>query len=144
MMKKPRIRPIAIGVFENAGKILVLEGYDSVKGKHFYRPLGGGIEFGETGAQALAREILEELGEEVQSIRFLGLIEAIFNFNGDDGHELVLVYYAEFCAAEVYTREEITAQEDDGSSIRVRWMELEWFRAHPGMLVPEELLGLIG
>ncbi len=143
-MKKQRIRPIAIGIFENEGRILVFEGYDAVEGEYFYRPLGGGIEFGETGAQALAREMREETGEEIKDVAFLGMIESIFTCYGDPGHEIVLVYRAAFCSDEVYLREELTAGEDDGTVIRVRWMEKEWFRDHPGMLVPEELVGLIG
>ena len=46
-MKKNRIRPLAICVFLNNNRILVAEGYDPIKQQTFYRPLGGGIEFGE-------------------------------------------------------------------------------------------------
>jgi len=44
------IRSIAICVFRHKNHILVAEGYDPVKDEYFYRPLGGGIEFGETSA----------------------------------------------------------------------------------------------
>jgi 8-oxo-dGTP pyrophosphatase MutT (NUDIX family) len=40
---------------------LVAHGHDSVKSEDFYRPLGGGIEFGELSEAALRREIKEEL-----------------------------------------------------------------------------------
>lgn len=46
-MKPQTIRPLAICVFRHAGRILVAEGTDEVKGETFYRPLGGAIEFGE-------------------------------------------------------------------------------------------------
>ncbi len=49
MGKKKRVRPLAICVFRHHDRILVMEGYDPVKKEHFYRPLGGGIEFGEPG-----------------------------------------------------------------------------------------------
>jgi hypothetical protein len=42
------IRPVALCVFRNNDGILVFEGYDDVKGETFYRPPGGGIEFGES------------------------------------------------------------------------------------------------
>ena len=43
-MKKNRIRPLAICVFRNRGRILVNESHDPVKDEYFFRPLGGGIE----------------------------------------------------------------------------------------------------
>jgi 8-oxo-dGTP pyrophosphatase MutT (NUDIX family) len=73
-------------------RLLVYEGYDSVKDERFYRPLGGGIEFGELGAEAVAREVREELGATVSDVRFLGVLESVFTYAGEPGHELVLMY----------------------------------------------------
>ena len=42
-----KIRPLALCIFLHQNKILVAEGYDPKKNQIFYRPLGGGIEFGE-------------------------------------------------------------------------------------------------
>ena len=61
-MERDRIRPIALCLFRHAGRILVGNAYDAVKQEHYCRPLGGGIEFGERGAEAIVREIREELG----------------------------------------------------------------------------------
>ncbi|MCA9941424.1 MAG: NUDIX domain-containing protein, partial [Anaerolineales bacterium] len=58
------IRPLVICLFRHKNHILVMEGYDPVKQQTFYRPLGGGIEFGEHSAIALRRELREELGAE--------------------------------------------------------------------------------
>jgi 8-oxo-dGTP pyrophosphatase MutT (NUDIX family) len=74
-MKKNRIRAIAIGIFLHEQRLLVFEGFDQVKNKTFFRPLGGGIMFEETGAQALQREIMEEIGYQIEDTRYLGLIE---------------------------------------------------------------------
>jgi ADP-ribose pyrophosphatase YjhB (NUDIX family) len=89
-----QIRPIAICVFLKNNKILVAEGYDPVKLETFYRPLGGGIEFGESSKETIRREIMEEINVEVdqESLRYLGAVENIFIFNGSPGHEIVLVY----------------------------------------------------
>jgi 8-oxo-dGTP pyrophosphatase MutT (NUDIX family) len=57
MGKKPKIRAIAICFFRRGDRILVHEDMDSVKGSAFARPLGGGIDFGETSQDAMAREI---------------------------------------------------------------------------------------
>lgn len=57
-MKLREIRPKAVGVFRRNDEILVFEGYDAVKDEVYYRPLGGAIEFGEYGYQAL-QSVLE-------------------------------------------------------------------------------------
>ena len=75
-----RIRPIAICLFRYENKILVAEGKDPIKDQTFYRPLGGGIEFGERSEETIRREIREELNEEVTALRYLGTLENIFVF----------------------------------------------------------------
>jgi histidine triad (HIT) family protein len=49
------IRPIVIGVAIRDDRILADEGFDPQKAERFYRPPGGGIEFGETSQDALRR-----------------------------------------------------------------------------------------
>jgi len=55
MIKPSFIRVIAICIFRRGNRILV-EAFDSVKGSPYYRPLGGGIEPGETSETTLIRE----------------------------------------------------------------------------------------
>ena len=64
-----RIRPLAICLFRHNERILVAEAYDPVKKEAFYRPLGGGIEFGEHSEQTIQRELLEEIGAEVCELK---------------------------------------------------------------------------
>jgi 8-oxo-dGTP pyrophosphatase MutT (NUDIX family) len=130
MPAAPRhIRPLAICLFRHAGRILVNEAHDPVKGLTFCRPLGGGIEFGETGAAAVQREILEELGAEIRGVRFLGALENLFTYLGEPGHEIVLVYDAEFVDASLYTRASLPGQESDGTPFTATWRELSAFSA---------------
>ena len=64
-----KIRVIALGILQRAdGKILLDKGYDSKKDECFYRPLGGGIEFGEKGDEALIREFKEEVNKDIEII----------------------------------------------------------------------------
>jgi ADP-ribose pyrophosphatase YjhB (NUDIX family) len=77
LLKTKRIRTIAIGIFRRGDSIFVVEGYDPNKGETFFRPLGGEIEFGERGSEALAREMREETGLEVENVRYLGTCENI-------------------------------------------------------------------
>ena len=81
-MKKNKIRPLAICVFQNNNRILVAEGYDPVKKDTFFRPLGGGIEFGEKSEDTVRRELMEEINAEVGELWYLGTLENIFMFNG--------------------------------------------------------------
>lgn len=81
-MSPPRIRNIAICVFHHQGKILVNAFPDPVKQQTLFRPLGGGIEFGERSADAIVREIREELNLPIRNVRLLGTLESLFTYLG--------------------------------------------------------------
>lgn len=118
-----RIRPIAIGVFLRDDALLVLEGTDSHTGSVFHRPLGGGIEFGERGAEALVREMREEIDAEITNVRPLGVIESLFTFEGRPGHELVFVYAADFVDPSFDARRVMVATEGH-MQVPVVWKRL--------------------
>ena len=103
------------------------EGYDSVKQQTFYRPLGGKIEFGELGSETVRREIDEELGLACEVNRYLGAFENIFVFNGQKGHEIVLVYDGKFSDPSVYSREVLLGQEDNEEEFKAFWKLLRDF-----------------
>jgi NADH pyrophosphatase NudC (nudix superfamily) len=142
-MQPKRIRPLALGLFLRDGKLLVFEGYDPLKDETFYRPLGGGIEFGETGAQAMAREIREEIGAEVTNVRYLGLCENIFTFLGQMGHEIVLLYEAELVDKSLYARDDLQVVEPGGVTIRAMWKPLADFADGRTPLYPDGLFDLL-
>ena len=56
------IRACAFAFVQEDDRVLVGKLRDPDDGSHFYRPLGGGINFGETGEEAVRREFREELG----------------------------------------------------------------------------------
>jgi ADP-ribose pyrophosphatase YjhB (NUDIX family) len=72
-----QILPLAICIFQNGDQIFVGEGYDPVKQETFYRPLGGGIEFGELAEETIHRELREEVGAEAVSVQYLFTLENI-------------------------------------------------------------------
>ena len=119
-----KIRPIAICVFQNNGRILAAEGIDPLKQQLFYRPLGGAIEFGEYSADTIARELTEELGTAVTGLRYLGALENVFTYNGQTGHEIVMVYDGAFTDRSLYDRTVINGVEDSGLSFRAVWVRL--------------------
>jgi len=141
-MREGRIRPIALCVCRDGERILVAELRDRKKAQTFYRPLGGAIEFGERGEQAVRREFLEELGVELDDVRYLGTLENIFTCEGRQGHEIVLVYDGRLADPALYAQESVWGDEL-GHPFRAVWMGLEEFDArtpvYPGGLI--ELLG---
>jgi 8-oxo-dGTP pyrophosphatase MutT (NUDIX family) len=139
----PAIRPIAICVIRHDEHILVFEGRDPAKPETHYRPLGGGIDFGETGRAAVAREMREEFAAELQNVRFLGTLENIFTFAGLPKHEIVLVYEADLVDAALYSSEARVGHEDDGTPFQVMWKRLSDFGPGGLILYPDGLLSLL-
>jgi 8-oxo-dGTP pyrophosphatase MutT (NUDIX family) len=141
-MKPGKIRPIAICVFRNDGKLLVGEHYDTVKEKTFYRPLGGAIEFGELGRECAAREIREEMGAEVRDVAYLDTIENVFTYDGKPGHEIVLVYEGKLVDSHLYKVESVRCKNDGEEFIAV-WKPIRAFRDGGALLYPEGLLEIL-
>jgi len=139
----PGIRVITLAIIRREDSLLVFEGIDHARRRKFYRPLGGGVEFGERGSEALAREIREELGAEIATVRYLGALENLFSLDGRRGHEIVLLFEATFADGGLYDMDEMEAMEDDGSRHRVMWVALEECRAGRIRLVPEDLLAFL-
>ena len=102
------IETIARGVCVRNGKVLLCR---AKGGESTYLP-GGHIEFGETGRQALMREVREELGIESKTGAFLGTVENFFLQHGKPHAEINLVYALEIDVAEVKSQE--------------NWIEFEW------------------
>ncbi len=91
------IRPLAIALIKNdKHQFLLHEARDSVKNETFYSPLGGGIEFGEKGQDALVREFREEISQELKSIEYIHTFENIYTYEGKPGHQIILLYEANF------------------------------------------------
>lgn len=142
-MHKQSIRPLALCIFRRNNELLVAEGYDSRKNETFYRPLGGGIEFGEYSWDAVRREIREEISEEIKNLSFLGTTENIFEYEGIPGHEVIFLFEGDFARSYVYEQDEIMGIEDNGEDIRVMWKPIEAFQKGKLILYPDGLIEML-
>ena len=138
-----QIRPIALCIFRNKDRILVFEGYDTVKGETFYRSLGGGIEFGEKAEDTVRRELMEELNVQVGEVRYLGTLENIFTFNGNSYHEIVLIHDGALVDSGLYDQAVIVGEEANGEEIQAVWMGVDEFGEGKSILYPYGLLEML-
>lgn len=135
-----RIRPLAICLFRHEGMILAARGYDAVKQESFYRPLGGGIEFGETSRQTIEREIAEELGAQVTELEYCFTLENIFIFNGEPGHEIIQVYDGRFVDEVWYANRVILGHEEGMGEFEAEWKPVGDFGPGGDRLYPDGLV----
>ena len=141
-MNEGKIRTIVLGIFLHEDRLLVFRGDDPARDVVFYRPLGGGIEFGERSADAFLREMREELGAELTAVRYLGMIENIFTHAGKRGHEYCAAVRRQIRRSDVLRAPAWTG-DDNGLPIPVMWKPLADFR-NGDLLVPRELLAFLG
>jgi len=124
------IENIARGICIVGGKVLLCrgKGLDST-----YLP-GGHIEFGETGREALVREMKEETGRDAKAGAFVNVVENSFLQKGKRHCEINLVYEMEIGEGEDQ-RSEVRGQTAEDSIIRLfdysiisreDWIGFEW------------------
>ena len=138
--KFKEIRPIVLGLAVKNNKLLVSEGFDSVKNQTFYRCLGGGIEFLEKSEVALKREFLEEINKNITIKDFLGISESIFTYEGKRAHELILFYSIELSNEDFQEEYKFI---DNNRSYTAKWVDIKDFKDNKKILYPEEVLKYI-
>jgi ADP-ribose pyrophosphatase YjhB (NUDIX family) len=137
------IRPLALVLLRrDDGAILVAPGYDPVKQQRFYRPLGGGIDFGERAEDAARREIQEELHAEVTDLRLVATFENIFTYLGQPGHELIWLFEGRFADVSMYEKDVLIATEGE-ARFEVHWVQTNAFDPEKAPLYPEGLLEML-
>lgn len=89
----------------------------------FHRLVGGGVELGETHHDAIIREVDEELGARIDGLQYVGMLENIFRYNGELGHEIVAVYKGRLVPEP--SSDGGTLTESDGSIVPVTWRPVD-------------------
>ncbi len=138
-----RVRPKAVCVCRHGDRILVNAAVDTVKRERYYGPLGGEIEFGEYAADAVVRELREEIGVAVEDVRLLGVLENVFTYDGTPGHEIVFVFDARLADPSLYARATLVGEESNGLTFVAQWLPLETFAPGGPPLYPDGLYALL-
>jgi len=122
-MLEGKIRVLALAIIRRAadGAVFAMHHTDDLRGIEFYRPLGGGIEFGESSAEAVCREIQEELGLTVRPVRLLGVLENRFVYQDKAGHEILFNWLVEPDDPASFARDEIVYTEGLQQGV-ARWV----------------------
>lgn len=141
------VRPKAICVIRDGPKFLLEYTKWPTETDIFYIPLGGQINYGEYGEDTIRREIMEEIGAEIEDVHYLGTIENIFEVKDEIGHEIVLVYEAQFVDKALYEKDVIEGLETEINPplpMVVYWKTLDEIDREGFPLYPDRLRDLLG
>ncbi|KJL18702.1 NADH pyrophosphatase [Microbacterium oxydans] len=115
-----RVKAMLVATHSDGARHLVSQHDATVENPlGFHRLIGGGVELGETHEQAILREVREELQADVVDLTFLGVVESIFGYDGELGHEIVALY-----AGRLHPEPALeggTLTESDGSIVPILW-----------------------
>ncbi len=132
-----KIRALTLAIIKNSkDQFLFHKSFDKVKNEHFYRALGGGVDFGESGKVALIREIHEELGLECEVSELVASFENIFSFEGHAGHEIVMLFSATFKDKTAYDKVELDIVESGVVINKAVWRSLKQIQDEGAKLYP--------
>lgn len=134
------IKVKALAWIESNNYLFVVKNHDCIKSDDYYRPVGGGVEFGESTTAALHRELNEELGTEISIIGEALVLENIFTCDGFPGHEIIYLYPSVFKHAEFIEHKVFKLTEANGETYDALWIPISEFLSGTLRLVPEALL----
>lgn len=121
--------------------MLVQRGHDPSRDLSFHRLIGGGIDFGESAAEAVVREFEEELGARLTDVRLLGWLESRFVFDGRSGHEIVAVHTARITQRDLLERDDLGTIAGTGST--AHWVPAPELLHGARPLLPEAAVPLL-
>ena len=129
-------RVAAYGLLVEEGRLLLCRLSEGVRGHHGRWTLpGGGIEFGETPADAMVREVEEETGLLVRPAGVADVVSLHLEHEDGEFHGIRIVYFTEILGGTL--RSEV-----DGTTDLAAWHSFEAARALPLVGLAETGLAL--
>ena len=105
-----------------------------------YALVGGHVQVGETGEEAVVREFREELGANIRCLRMLWSEECFWTWKGRLTHTISFYYLAEFCENSHLVDDGCFHPQKDNPRIEIGWLtldELERSTVYPVFLKDE-------
>jgi len=133
----------AVCSFGHADRLLVIENVERDTGHTTCKLPGGTVELGETTYDCIVREIREELDAEIRNVDRLGVIEYVFQTNGQLRHQIVFVYQATFDDPSFYAAGSLRVREGK-KELTASWKPFGEFGDGKTLLRPQGLLNLLG
>ena len=133
--QKLNIRACAIIIHDN--KLLV---HNNVNESHVAL-VGGRVKIGESSEQTLKREIMEEMGKEIEIIEYVSTIENFFEADDMPYHEIMFVYRVDFKNEEDKKIIETIHNVEGDDELRYDWIDLDKIDEYP--LKPDILKELL-
>jgi len=81
---------------------ILLEQFPEERGIITFRPVGGTVEYGEDSKSAVIREVKEVINEDIIEAELIGVVENIFPYYSEIGHEYDFIYEAKFARPDAY------------------------------------------
>lgn len=116
----------AAAIIEHDGKIL----FHKNKADDYYALIGGRVKINESSDNTIKREILEELGKEIELTGYIGTVENFFIHKDKKYHEIMFIHKAEFVNDEdkkiTETMQNIEVEElERGAHIEYVWLDVK-------------------
>ena len=90
-----------------------------------YALIGGRVAIGEDSETTLKREIMEEMGKEIEITGYISTIENFFEMKGSKFHEIMFVHQAEFLNEKDKKIEETLQNIEGEDHLKYEWIDLD-------------------
>ena len=96
-----------------------------------YAILGGRISIGENSEETVKRELLEELGREIEITGYIATVENFFEMKGSKYHEIMFIHKAEFVNEADKNLTDTMENLEGKDYLKYEWIEIDEIDKYP-------------